>query len=201
MVRAKRPTRRDAGRPRGAVIAAAVLSATLDDLAEAGLEGLSVERIARRADVNKTSIYRRWPTREAMVAAALEGILAGVEAQLPDTGTLKGDLIGLALPVAMLASEPRGRALVRAALAESSTTAVAALAASVVKGPGEGAIGVLVARAEARGEWRAGASGELLIVALAGAILHRAMLERAPVTERWLADLVDQLLLGVLRRS
>jgi len=46
-----------------------------------GLEGLSVERIARGAGLDKTSVYRRWPTREALVAAALEGVLEAVAAR------------------------------------------------------------------------------------------------------------------------
>ena len=83
MARHKRIARRDAGRARGAPIVEAVLTRTLEELAQAGLEGLSVERIARRAEVNKTSVYRRWPSRGELVAAALEQVLSGMTAHKP----------------------------------------------------------------------------------------------------------------------
>jgi len=197
----KRGPRRDAGRARGAPIEEAVLTRTLEELASAGLEGLSVERIARRAEVNKTSVYRRWPTRGALVAAALEGVAGNVAAQLPDTGSLRGDLLGLLEQVAGLVGHATGRAVVRAAFSESSESEVAALAARRLKQQATGPVRVLVARARARGEWRAGVKGEQLIFTLVGAIIHRAMLEHGEISKRWLASLVDLVLLGVLPRE
>src|SRR5690242_7791444 len=85
------PRRRDAGRPRGQPITEAVLDRTLEELASFGVAKLSVSRIARAADVNKTSVYRRWPTREALVAAALERVHERLASQLQDTGSLRGD--------------------------------------------------------------------------------------------------------------
>ena len=201
MERKKPVPRRDAGRARGAPIEKAVLAHTLDELATAGLEGLSMERIARRAEVNKTSIYRRWPTREALVAAALEGVLEDVGSQVPDTGSLRGDLLSLLGRVVDLMSQPTGRALVRAALSEQSTSSVAAMAAKHLSKQSAGPVSVLVARAQARGEWRAGVKGEPLVFMLVGAILHRAMLEHAGLTKRWLGSLVDVVLLGVVPRE
>jgi AcrR family transcriptional regulator len=201
MIRKKRAPRRDAGRARGAPIAEAVLARTLEELATAGLEGLSVERIARSAEVNKTSIYRRWPTREALVAAALEGVLDHMAERAPDSGTLRGDLLGLLTPVAELIGQPTGRAVVRAALAEASESSVAALAARQL-GPGAaGPVHALVERARARGEWRAGVRGEAVVGALVGAMIHRAMLEHGALTPRWLGSLVDIMLWGVVPRD
>ncbi len=197
----KRVARRDAGRARGAPIAEAVLACTLEELAMAGLEGLSVERIARQAEVNKTSIYRRWPTREALIAAALEGVLVSVEAKAPDTGSLRGDLLGLLEPIVDLIGQATGQAVIRAALAESSASSVAAITARRLAQQTAHPVRALMARAEARGEWRAGASGEQLVFALVGAVIHRAMLEHAGLTKRWLGSLVDLVLLGVLPRA
>ena len=201
MRRNKRQTRRDAGRPRGAPVVEAVLAETLKELAEAGLEGLSVERVARRASVNKTSVYRRWPTREALVAAALEGILGSVAAKVPDTGTLRGDLLGLLAPVAGFLTERTGRAVLRAALAQSSGSSVASLAARKLQQQATTPVGALVARARSRGEWRDGVSGEQLVFVLVGALIHRAMLEHGRLTKRWLASLVDLALFGVVPRQ
>jgi AcrR family transcriptional regulator len=190
------PRRRDAGRPRGAPIAGAVLTRTLEELSVRGLEGLSVERIARRAEVNKTSVYRRWPTREALVAAALEGVLDGVEARLPDTGSLRGDLLGLLEQVAGLLGRPVGRAVARAAMSEAAGFAAAELAARRLASPPPEGIRALVARARARGEWRPGVDPHLLLSTLVGAVLHRALLERAPLERRWLEALVGLVLGG-----
>lgn len=201
MGREKPVPRRDAGRARGAPIAEAVLARTLEDLATAGIDGMSVERIARKAEVNKTSIYRRWPTREALVAAALERILDDVAAKAPDTGSLRGDLIGLLQPVVDFLGHAAGRAVVRAALAESSAPTVAAMAASRLAQRSAGPARALMARARSRGEWRGGVKGEQLVFTLVGALIHRAMLEHAAITKRWLGSLVDLVLLGVIPRE
>jgi AcrR family transcriptional regulator len=193
--------RRDAGRPRGAPIAEAVLAATLEELATSGLENLSVERIAQRAEVNKTSIYRRWPTREDLVVAALEGVLENMTAQAPDTGSLRGDLLGLLWPVVALMGDPMGRALLRASISESVGSKIAALGARKLEEQAAHAVPLLVARAQARGEWSAGVRGEQLIFALVGAVIHRAMVEHVSITEPWLESLVDLLLFGVLPRE
>jgi AcrR family transcriptional regulator len=144
------PRRRDAGRPRGQHVTDAVLDATLAELATAGLEGLSVERVAQRAQVHKTTVYRRWPTREALIAAALEGLAVDAAARAPDTGSLRGDLLGLLGPVATFLGRPEGRAVARAALAAPAEAHVAALAARRLETPAAGAVEALVARAQAR---------------------------------------------------
>ena len=56
------------GRPRSVEADAAILDATLELIDETGLTGLSVESVAARAGVGKATIYRRWPSKEALVA-------------------------------------------------------------------------------------------------------------------------------------
>ena len=189
------PRRRDAGRPRGATITAAVLAAVRAELAETGFEGLSVERVARRAEVNKTSVYRRWPTREALVAAAMEGLRAEFGAS-PDTGGLRGDLYALATPIAELAAQPDGIALLRAALSTTAGNDVSADASRRVSGRAESAFSI-ADRARARGEWREGVDPQQAIFTLVGAIIHRTLLERADPTGEWLEGLVDIVYHGI----
>ncbi len=174
----------------------AVLEQTLAELADAGVEGLSVERIARRAQVNKTSVYRRWPTRDALIAAALEGVLAQAHAQVPDTGSLQTDLVGLLRPVAALLEDPRGQALARAAFSAGAAKGVGAMAARALGRPPPAPLRALVARAKARGEWRAGVKPEDVIFTVVGAMLHRAMLEQRPLSPRWLRARVQLVLKG-----
>lgn len=64
------------GRPRDAATDRAILQAALDLFIERGVEGSSIEQIAKRAGVGKPSIYRRWATKEELIAAAMETLIA-----------------------------------------------------------------------------------------------------------------------------
>jgi AcrR family transcriptional regulator len=72
-------------RRRGAELERAILRAALDELAEAGYAGLTMDRVARRAGTNKNAIYRRWPNRAALGLAAYRELVVADNA-LPDTG-------------------------------------------------------------------------------------------------------------------
>ena len=67
-----RNPRNAAGRPRSPIVDQAILRAALELFIEHGVAGASIEKIARRAGVGKTSIYRRWSAREALLAQAIE---------------------------------------------------------------------------------------------------------------------------------
>src|SRR5580692_7338332 len=80
------------GRPRSPEADRAILTATLDLLASRGLAAMSIEEIAARAGVGKATIYRRWSSKGLLALDAF--VTAFAEQQpLPDTGTLRGDLI------------------------------------------------------------------------------------------------------------
>ncbi len=83
---------RSAGRPRSAEADIAILEAATAILAERGLAGMSMEEVAARAGVGKATVYRRWPSRGAL---ALDAFMSEFRSQLPlpDTGTLRGDLL------------------------------------------------------------------------------------------------------------
>ncbi|SHG25775.1 TetR/AcrR family transcriptional regulator [Streptoalloteichus hindustanus] len=80
---------------RGAKVCAAVLAATLDELAEVGYANLTVEAVAQRAGVHKTTVYRRWKDRETLVVDALTEHVAA-DLPIPDTGDVASDLRELA---------------------------------------------------------------------------------------------------------
>jgi AcrR family transcriptional regulator len=108
------------GRRRDAALDAAILDAAIDILASDGYARLTMELVAARARVGKASLYLRWPTRDALVAAALErrsGVVPGVA----DTGGLASDV----------------RALLRALLAgyAGAGQAVAAVAGELASNP------------------------------------------------------------------
>ena len=87
MVSPKRP-----GRPRDEGAAQAILTATMELMAEVGFAGVTVDGVAQRAGVGKATIYRRWKSKERLV---LDAIGASTEpAPVPDTGSVAGDLRG-----------------------------------------------------------------------------------------------------------
>jgi AcrR family transcriptional regulator len=82
---------RKPGRPRSSETHQAILDATLALLAEVGFQALSIEQVAARAGAGKMTIYRRWPSKEALVTDAIRSI----QADMPviDSGNLRADLI------------------------------------------------------------------------------------------------------------
>lgn len=82
---------RRVGRPRSTQSHRAILEATLEVFAEEGLQGLSIEAVAERAGVGKTTIYRRWTLKEDMLKEALD--LFHESIPLPDTGNIRDDLL------------------------------------------------------------------------------------------------------------
>lgn len=80
-------------RRRGPALEAALLDAAWADLAEAGYAKLTMESVASRAGTGIAVLYRRWANKDELVLAALEHYRNSHPVDLPDTGTLRGDLL------------------------------------------------------------------------------------------------------------
>lgn len=183
---------------RGAKVSKKIFSVTVAELARVGLERLTIPEVARRAGVNKTSIYRRWPTKEALVKAALGESMEHVR-ELEDTGTLEGDLHGLIRRVADFIESPRGGAMVRLAFVDSGSRSLRRHAAQAWSdAPGAGPFEIL-ARAVSRGELGPKTDFETLLFTMAGAILHRRFVEQAECDDEWIARVTRLMLRGVAR--
>ncbi|MBF6323273.1 TetR/AcrR family transcriptional regulator [Nocardia cyriacigeorgica] len=111
------PRRRTGGR--SARVRHAVLTATLEQVAEHGIEGLTIGDVAARAGVAETTIYRRWGTRTALIAAAVTEMAAAGN-PLPDTGALRTDLQVLAEQITHLIELPGVTRLVGTTMALSA---------------------------------------------------------------------------------
>ncbi|MEV0382086.1 TetR/AcrR family transcriptional regulator [Nonomuraea sp. NPDC050643] len=171
-----------------------IFDATLRLVAERGYDGLTVEGVADHSGVNKTTIYRWWPSKAALLGAALvESDVLGFEP--PDTGSLRGDLVVLVEHVVRLLTEPPG-----------SEIAVAALGAAV-RHP---ELDVrrffadrfarereIFERAVRRGELKASVDPMLIVDLLAGAVWMRAVFRGLPVTETFPGEAVSAVLDGV----
>jgi AcrR family transcriptional regulator len=85
---------RKPGRPRSAQAHKAIIDATLELLAEEGFQGLSIEAVAARAGVGKTTIYRRWSSKDELVMDAIRQVQVDIPAAL-ETGNFRNDLAAL----------------------------------------------------------------------------------------------------------
>lgn len=177
---------------RGDVVVQRVLEVTLAELGRVGLERLSVPEVAERAGVNKTSVYRRWPTKQALVKAALQHSMEQTT-QPPETGALGTDLASLAASLATFITSPTGLGIVRTALADGDSANARALRATMWRGPARDLPRAALEQAVARGELKPDTDVDLLLFTLAGAVMHRIFIERRPVDDAWLKRLVKLL--------
>lgn len=195
------PKKRAALRPRGAPVVAAVFAATLEELDRVGYGGLSHENVARRAGVNPTTVYRRWPTRIELVTATVEDARSVLDQPLPDRGTLRADLVALVLAVAQIAQSIAGRAFMRMFLFDRAHPDLVGIAATLGAAERQRGPHVLLERAVARGELHARVDRTALVDALRGTVLFRALVEPRAVDEAYARRFVDMLLDGALAQK
>ncbi|MFJ9345368.1 TetR/AcrR family transcriptional regulator [Streptomyces sp. NPDC101237] len=105
-------------------VRSAVHQAVLDLLSDPEGADLSIPAIAQRAGVNHTSVYRRWGSREALLADVVTTRLEK-DSPLADTGSLRGDLVAWAEAGVASIRTPEGRLLIRAVALSMSGSATA----------------------------------------------------------------------------
>src|SRR5689334_8189893 len=182
---------------RGGPVVRGSLAAALEELASAGYRALRIEDVATRAGVNKTTVYRRWPTKEDLVRAAL---LAITDEKIvpPNTGSLRGDLIALGRAIIEFQASPVGQSLFHVFLSEGPDSELMVIARSL-RAVQEAGLRAIIEAAVARGELAPSADPMLPCELLAAYLRHRLHADRAVVDEARLAHVVDVILLGVLR--
>lgn len=170
-----------------------VLGASFDLLSEGGVGGFSVDEVARRSGVAKTTIYRHWPSREALLLEAAARISA--QEPVPDTGTLDGDLTALLQSLGEKLGTARWSNVVPSLvdLAERDAD-FAALHSRIQRGHASSLRAVLE-RAVERAELPADADVPGLISALIGPLYYRRWFSREPID----APFVSLVVGGVLR--
>lgn len=182
-------SRRPGGR--SARVRAAVLDATAEVLAEHGPGGVTVAEVASRAGVNPTSIYRRWGGPEALlVEVEVERLTRNWP--VPDTGSLRGDLITYARRAAASLEGPNGLAFLRAVLATVDNEEAEA-PRRFIRLRGE-QIQAMLNRAVERGEPRLDYSD--VLDGILAPIYLRRMFGRDWQNETALDNLVDRVLTG-----
>jgi AcrR family transcriptional regulator len=182
---------------RGATVVEKVLAITLQQLALTGYERLSVPEVAALAGLNKTSVYRRWPNKAALVRDAMHSTLGPADSA-PDTGSLRGDLLALTRFAMAFAQSPLGMGVLRMLLAEGFNPDVRGLAVALFREQETQGHLLVFSRAIARGELHKDADIEMALSAVAGTLLQRIFVEQAPVTDAFLERLIELVLVGLI---
>jgi AcrR family transcriptional regulator len=161
---------------------AAVLAAAIEELSARDYADISVESIAARAGVHKTTVYRRWGSKVEIIKQALIGA-AGAHIQVPDTGGVDGDLLLLARAVQVVLSPPQGAAITTALIVGGLASTELAEVMRQFWAARVEAISAIVDRAVSRGELPAGTDVVALMRALAAPLYYQLLVARVPVTE------------------
>jgi AcrR family transcriptional regulator len=173
----------------------AIFAATLELLAEHGYDKLAIEAVAARSGVNKTTLYRWWPSKDALLAAALidSGLLS---LDVPDTGSLRGDLLALARHIVrLLTSEPTASIVTATLTAAPRRPELAEVARSFFTDRSAREQPIFDRAAE-RGELREELDPVSVMDLLGGAIWFRLLMRGGEATSEFLEETVDIVLNG-----
>jgi AcrR family transcriptional regulator len=187
------------GRPRSQEADRAIMAATVELLAAKGLAGMSIEEVAARAGVGKATIYRRWSSKGQL---ALDAFVESFREQqpLPDTGTLRGDLIAaLRAWVRAVTGTSMGRLLTGLIAEAQHDDELRAAWRDRVLEPLRSQHRIMLDRAIARGEIPASVDQEVVLDLFFGAAQHRLLLGHLPLTDDFIRTVVDIILDGILR--
>lgn len=171
------------GRPRSKASHQAMLKATLELLAEVGFEAMSIEAIATRAGVGKTTIYRRYRSKDELVADAIESMRE--EVLIPDTGSLWSDMDALIENAAQITLTPLGRQTVAMIIASaSSNPGFAQIYWKKYLKPRRQSFTIVIERAKARNEVSTDINADLVFDVMSSIMLYALIF---PLTESWTA--------------
>lgn len=184
---------------RGESVVRDVLDAVREEIAKVGFSAMRIENVALRAEVAKTTIYRRWPKKEDLLFELLQSMTSG-SGEIPETGNLRADLIAVARHLKCVMTSTDGQAIARVLMAERSEPEVQRAIAHVRERKMAGPLKI-VERARERGEIGGAVDADLLLTTLAGAIHHRAFMRSEELTDAYLEALVDLLVSGVRPRA
>ena len=184
-----------AGRPRDRKIDAAVLKATLAALDESGYGRLALEDVARRAGTTKPAIYRRWPSRQQLVLAALAQRLGNPRA--PDTGCTLCDLDeSLRVFVAAFRRMPPG--VIGPLFADcAGDDELRTAFMTALFDPPRAAAREALERARERRDLRNEVDIELILDLIGSLIHYRALFGHAPTSDVEIERSVEALLQGI----
>ena len=172
-----------------------ILDATLALLIEVGYDRLTMDAVAKRSRASKATLYRRWETKASLVIDALLRAKGAPHVELPDTGTLRGDLLAAFCGPKGPAGHAGTRALGAVVTAMGRDPEFAEVYRRDFIGPKVESSRAIYERARERGEVHPDADLSVLAPALAGIVLHRAFLLGEDVTPDLVGRVLDEVVL------
>jgi AcrR family transcriptional regulator len=172
-----------------------VLDATSALLTEVGYDQLSIDDVASRAGVHKTTVYRRWPTKPALIADAAR-VQAAEDVPIPDTGTLLGDLQALAREVAGSIGSDAGARRARTIIAAAASSDELAAVMNSFWAHRLGEASAIIQRAVDRRELPDTTDADLLIEAVVGPIWLRLLLTGEAIDDAFADDIAELVTIG-----
>jgi AcrR family transcriptional regulator len=188
------------GRPRSEHLHGAILAAARELVLSVGYEKLSMEAIAAQAGVGKQTVYRRWPSKAAVVAEAIlaAGDLPGQGKPLPDTGDLATDLVAWSRVHFDNLTDPATTTLLRAlATAASERESDASRLNEELTGLAREQIIQRLASGQRAGQVRADASLDAAADAILGVITYRLLSGRPAAHQAGACEVIDLILRGI----
>lgn len=195
-----RPAQAPSPRRRGAVLERAILEAALAQLGAVGWNSLTMEGVAARAQTGKAAVYRRWPSKEDLVADALQAGLPDLT-EVPDLGGVREDLLEVCRRVREAMFSPPGLAL-RSVLHECGVTQAERFSQVIVGGVVEPTLHLLrevVRRGIERGEVRPDAANSYVFDAVPAMMMYRSKVCASEWSDLDLQEMIDQLMVPLLR--
>lgn len=189
---------RKARRRRGDALYSAIYEATLDELIAVGYTELTMERVASRARASKGSLYRRWSSRAELVADAVHYTLPSC-AEIPDTGSVREDLLGCLRRSANLLNGASGEA-VRGLMAETihNPDLMEVIRIRFID-PDVNVFLDVLRRGAVRGEVRPSALTTRIASVGPDLLRQHFMAYRSPIPDRVLIEIVDDVILPLIQ--
>ena len=175
---------------RAARVRSAVLDATSALLTEVGYDQLSIDDVASRAGVHKTTVYRRWPTKPALIADAAR-VQSAKDVPIPDTGTLLGDLQALAREVARSIGTDGGARRARTIIAAAASSDELTDVMHAFWSHRLGEASAIIQRAVDRRELPDTADADVIIEAVVGPIWLRLLLTGHAVDDAYTDQIAE----------
>lgn len=194
-VRLRRPS---PGRPRSPAAHEAILNASIALTREVGYDAVTMDAIALRAGVGKATVYRRWRSKDTLVAEAVERIIRSLP--VPDTGHVRSDLIAVLRTQLGLYRDPASAGLLASLVAAMARSqAIAAVVRNGFHAVRRDAVRQVLQRGIRRGKLRRGLDLELAVDLLNAPLFYRLMVTGAPIDEPLVDALVGLVLEGLVR--
>lgn len=185
--------------PRGEARTTAILDTALRVLARDGYERFTIDSVAAQAHASKTTIYRRWRNKAELVKAALDAHDAGYNEQVPDTGSLRGDLVATLTMVRRKTESVPPNLYVDLIRAMEHDAELADAINRHLADPGLSPFDAPLSRSIARGEISPGVDRELVHDVAEAMLAHRLTVKA--VDDAFIHRLVDDVLIVLIRSA